>query len=89
MQLDLSELSQLAPIFRELFKGYHVSRRDPELYAQLSNFQDQYRTLFKALGFELVCDTRGFYYFVPDSAVGCRAGEQDRPAPGVVHLHHR
>ena len=38
------------------------------LYAQLSNFQDQYRTLFKALGFELVCDTRGFYYFVPDMA---------------------
>ncbi len=68
MHLDLSELSQLAPIFRELFKGYHVSRRDPELYAQLSNFQDQYRTLFKALGFELVCDTRGFYYFVPDLA---------------------
>jgi hypothetical protein len=68
MHLDLSELSQLAPIFRELFKGYHVSRRDPELYAQLSNFQDQYRTLFKALGFELVCDTRGFYYFVPDQA---------------------
>ncbi|MDP0947324.1 condensin complex protein MksE, partial [Klebsiella pneumoniae] len=26
-------------------------------------------TLFKALGFELVCDTRGFYYFVPDTAV--------------------
>src|SRR4249920_1265848 len=68
MHLDLSELSQLAPIFRELFKGYHVSRRDPELYAQLSNFQDQYRTLFKALGFELVCDARGFYYFVPDLA---------------------
>ena len=67
MHLDLSELSQLAPIFRELFKGYHVSRRDPELYAQLSNFQDQYRALFKALGFELVCDTRGFYYFVPDT----------------------
>ena len=68
MHLDLSELSQLAPIFRELFKGYLVSRRDPELYAQLSNFQDQYRALFKALGFELVCDTRGFYYFVPDTA---------------------
>ena len=69
MHLDLSELSQLAPIFRELFKGYHVSRRDPELYAQLSNFQDQYRALFKALGFELVCDTRGFYYFVPETAI--------------------
>ena len=45
MHLDLSELSQLAPIFRELFKGFHVSRRDPELYAQLSNFQDQYLSL--------------------------------------------
>lgn len=68
MHLDLSELSQLAPIFRELFKGFHISRRDPELYAQLSNQQDAYRSLFKALGFELVCDTRGFYYFVPDQA---------------------
>ena len=28
--------------------------------------QDQYRALFKALGFELVCDPRGFYYFVPE-----------------------
>ncbi|MGB4075241.1 Mks condensin complex protein MksE [Pseudomonas sp.] len=66
MHLDLSELSLLAPIFRELFKGYHVSRRDPELYAQLSNLQDPYRALFKALGYELVCDSRGFYYFVPE-----------------------
>jgi hypothetical protein len=66
MNLDLSELTQLAPIFRELFKGYHISRRDPELYVQLSNLQDAYRALFKALGFELVCDTRGFYYFVPE-----------------------
>lgn len=66
MHLDLSELSLLAPIFRELFKGYHVSRRDPELYAQLSNLQDSYRALFKALGYELVCDSRGFYYFVPE-----------------------
>jgi hypothetical protein len=66
MNIDLKELSQLAPIFRELFKGYHVSRRDPELYAQLSSLQDQYRALFKALGYELVCDSRGFYYFVPE-----------------------
>ncbi|EIK94307.1 hypothetical protein PMM47T1_22198 [Pseudomonas sp. M47T1] len=68
MNLDLSEMSQLAPIFRELYKGFHISRRDPELYAQLSNLQDQYRGLFRALGFELVCDTRGFYYFVPEQA---------------------
>jgi hypothetical protein len=68
MNLDLSELTQLAPIFRELFKGFHISRRDPELYAQLSSLQDAYRALFRALGFELVCDTRGFYYFVPEQA---------------------
>ena len=37
MHLDLSELTQLAPIFRELFKGYHISHRDPELYTQLSS----------------------------------------------------
>lgn len=66
MNIDLKEMTQLAPIFRELFKGYHVSRRDPELYTQLSNLQDAYRALFKALGFELVCDSRGFYYFVPE-----------------------
>jgi hypothetical protein len=66
MNIDLKELTQLAPIFRELFKGYHVSRRDPELYAQLSNLQDQYRALFKALGYELICDSRGVYYVVPE-----------------------
>lgn len=66
MNIDLSELTLLPTIFRELFKGYHISRRDPELYSQLCNLQDQYRALFKSLGFELVCDCRGFYYFVPE-----------------------
>ncbi len=66
MQINLTEMTQLAPIFRELFKGFHISRRDPELYSQLSNQQDAYRALFKSLGYELVCDSRGFYYFVPE-----------------------
>ena len=66
MNIDLNEMTQLAPIFRELFKGYHLSRHDAESYTQLTNQQDAYRTLFKALGFELVCDVRGFYYFVPE-----------------------
>ena len=66
MNIDLKEMSQLALIFRELLKGGHISRRDPELYSQLSNLQDSYRALFKAQGFELVCDSRGFYYFVPE-----------------------
>jgi hypothetical protein len=66
MNIDLKELTQLAPIFRELFKGYHISRSNPELYTQLAGQQDQYRSLFKALGYELTCDSRGFYYFVPE-----------------------
>ncbi|AHL76632.1 chromosome partitioning protein [Stutzerimonas stutzeri] len=66
MNIDLKEMTQLAPIFRELFKGYHLSRSEPECYSQLSNMQDPYRALFKALGYELVCDPRGFYYFVPE-----------------------
>lgn len=68
MSVDIAELSLLAPIFRELFKGYHISHRDHELFAQLNNLQDDYRALFKALGFELVCDHRGFYYFVPEQS---------------------
>jgi hypothetical protein len=68
MPLDLAEMPHLAAIFRELLKGFHISRRDPELYMPLSTLQDAYRALFKALGFELVCDTRGFYYFVPEQA---------------------
>lgn len=66
MNIDLKELTQLAPIFRELFKGYHLSRHDAESYTELTNQQDAYRALFKAMGFELVCDIRGFYYFVPE-----------------------
>lgn len=66
MNIDLKELTQLPTIFRELLKGYHISRRDPELYSQLSTLQDQYRALFRSLGFELVCDSRGYYYFVPE-----------------------
>ena len=45
MNIDLKEMTQLAPIFRELFKGYHLSRSEPEPYAQLSNMQDQYLSL--------------------------------------------
>ena len=68
MNIDLKEMTQLAAAFRDLFKGYHISRSEPECYAQLSSMQDQYRALFRALGFELVCDPRGFYYFVPEQA---------------------
>lgn len=66
MTIDLKEMTLLAPIFRELLKGYHLSRDEAEHYAQLSTLQDQYRALFKALGFELICDPRGFYYFMPE-----------------------
>src|SRR5690606_18176711 len=66
MNIDLKEMTQLAAAFRDLFKGYHISRSEPECYAQLSSMQDQYRALFPALRFALVCHPRGFDYLVPE-----------------------
>src|SRR5690606_18766146 len=66
MNIDLKELTQLAPTLRDPSQGYHISRAAPELYTRLSSQQDAYRALFRSLGYELVCDSRGFYYFVPE-----------------------
>ncbi len=58
MHLDLSELSQLAPIFRELFKGLpHQPPRSRSCTPSCRTSRTSTATLFKALGFELVCDT--------------------------------
>lgn len=64
MYFDFFELIQFVLIFCELFKGYYISYCDFELYIQLFLYQDQYCGLFCVMGFELVCDICGFYYFV-------------------------
>lgn len=56
-------LDKLEDIFRELSKGKHLSAADGDLFASLEKRPSDYKSLFKQLGFELVCDARGFYYF--------------------------
>ncbi|RKZ84180.1 MAG: chromosome partitioning protein [Candidatus Parabeggiatoa sp. nov. 1] len=66
MQIQTDELKQAANIYRELLRGYHISHQDHEWYPELSNNQEQYQKLFELLGYQLVCDPRGFYYFLPE-----------------------
>lgn len=59
----LDNLEKLEEIFRELSRGRHLSAADGDLFAALEKYPTEYQALFKKLGFELVCDARGFYYF--------------------------
>lgn len=59
----LDHLEKLEEIFRELSRGRHLSAADGDLFAALEKHPSDYQALFKKLGFELVCDARGFYYF--------------------------
>lgn len=59
--LDLP--AKLDEIFRELSRGRHLSAQDGDLYSTLEQRPDDYILLFGKLGFELVHDARGFYYF--------------------------
>jgi hypothetical protein len=59
--LDLP--TKLDEIFQELSKGRHLSAQDGDIYIALQQRPDDYVLLFGKLGFELVNDARGFYYF--------------------------
>lgn len=59
----LDHLEKLEDIFRELSRGRHLSAADGDLFAALEKHPDDYQAVFKKLGFELVCDARGFYFF--------------------------
>jgi len=59
----LDHLEKLENIFRELSRGRHLSAADGELFAALEKYPADYQIVFKKLGFDLVCDARGFYYF--------------------------
>jgi hypothetical protein len=59
--IDLPE--KLDEIFRELSRGRHLSGQDVELFTALERRSDDYAHIFRNLGFELVHDARGFYYF--------------------------
>ncbi|MCK9382941.1 MAG: hypothetical protein M0P95_18000 [Sulfuritalea sp.] len=54
---------KLDDIFREFSRGRHLSAQDGDIYIALEQRPDDYILLFGRLGFELVHDARGFYYF--------------------------
>jgi hypothetical protein len=69
MNINLTHLPLLQPLFKLLSSGAHLNRlQDTELWVELENQQSHYQALFAALGFVLVLDGRGFAYFKTDQA---------------------
>ena len=69
MTIDFTALSQLQPLFKLLSSGAHLNRlKDSKLWVELERFQNDYESLFAALGFILVLDNRGFAYFKTELA---------------------
>lgn len=62
-------LPHLAEVFDVLRRGRHLCLEDGAIYRSLHEHIDQYRELFKNLGFQLEEHPRGFYYFRGDSSV--------------------
>jgi hypothetical protein len=54
---------RLDDIFEALAKGRHISSQDGELFSILTEHGEHCRRHFAAIGFELVNDSRGFFYF--------------------------
>ena len=64
MNLDLKQLPHAKQLFKQLNSGTHLNRHhDHQLFSVLEKHSEQYSELFKALGFELVINTRGYAYF--------------------------
>jgi len=64
LTIHLGKLPHLAELFSLLNSGKHLNRlADHGLWAELEREQNQYVALFKALGYSLCLDGRGFAWF--------------------------
>lgn len=61
--MDAAELPLLDEIFNMLASGRHISTDAGEHYQALQKHHELFTALFQALGFRMVYDSRGFYYF--------------------------
>ena len=59
--MDLPE--KLDSIFQLLSRGKHISIEEGEAWQLLNKSTSEYQEVFRALGFELVSDSRGYFYF--------------------------
>jgi chromosome condensin MukBEF MukE localization factor len=55
--------AKLDSIFQLLSRGKHISIEEGEAWQLLNNSIAEYQEVFRALGFELVSDSRGYFYF--------------------------
>ena len=56
-------LPQLDQIFLRLARGGHITADSNELFQPLREHERKFTDLFAHLGFRLIADSRGFYYF--------------------------
>ncbi len=64
MNINLEQLPDLNALFKRLNSGTHINRhQNNKLWFALEKNTECYTALFKALGFELMIDNRGFAYF--------------------------
>ncbi len=66
MLIDTEKLLHITEIHRKLLSGYHISTQDHALFPELSEQEQSYRQLFALLGYHLIADPKGFYYFLPE-----------------------
>ena len=66
--MESHELPLLQAIFTDLRKGRHICLEDGPLYEALAANHDRYQSLFAALGLNLVCHGRGFFYLDDESS---------------------
>jgi len=71
--VDLEDKAHLPELFDRLRSGRHLCADDGPLYLALRVDYATYRTLFAALGFDLVEHDRGFYYFQSSEELGKEA----------------
>lgn len=70
-ETQLASLTVLGDLFSVFNGGKHLNRvAEPALWAELEREQENYQTLFSALGFELKVDQRGYAWFQIEEANG-------------------
>lgn len=80
--IDMGQLTALAPLYRKMRKGTHIGRlNEPVLWANLEANHGDYARIFKALGYQLGMDPRGFAWLDEEDG-----GDEPRLTKGVRSL---
>lgn len=65
LRADLPE--HLSKAFERMSRGRHVSSDDGDVYYDLQQRFETYQVIFESLGFPLIRNARGFFYFQKES----------------------